>query len=101
MDLMIERIKAIPEWSEVRVRWRDAWCPASGWHETSDYEPKDSTAVTLGRVWHNVQEHYLTIVGTIFESELPHPETVGDVNHIPLAWIADIEIISTYHPTEE
>jgi len=98
---MVERIKGIPEWSEVRVRWIDAHCAEAGWHETSTYEPNDATATTLGRVWHNVQEHYLTIVGTIFESELPHPETVGDINHIPLTWILDVEVISTYNKPQE
>jgi hypothetical protein len=92
MDL--ERfIKELPEWSELRVWWRDAHSPSSGWHDTSDYEPDESVAITLGRVWHNVQEHYVTLVGTIFESELPNPETVGDINHIPYAWLIKVELI--------
>jgi len=94
MSISEAYIKSIPEWTEVRVRWADAHSPASGWHDTSDYEPRDSIATTLGRVWHDVQEGYITLVGTIFESELPNPECIGDINHIPFGWIMDITIIS-------
>lgn len=93
MDAVLDFITKLPPWVEVKVRWRDAYSPSSGWHNTQDYEPSDSVATTLGRVWHNCQDNYLTVVGTIFESELPNPETVGDINHIPLAWILDIKVI--------
>jgi hypothetical protein len=32
-------------------------------------------------------------VGTIFEAEMPTPECVGDINHIPISWVLDIEIL--------
>lgn len=101
MSLMADKVRGIPEWSEVRVRWMDAHCPAAGWHDVAEYEPKDATATTVGRIWHDVQEHYLTVVGTIFESELPNPECVGDINHIPLGWVLDIEIIKPYYKPEQ
>jgi len=95
-----EFINSIPEWSEIRVRWMDAYCPASGWHETANYEPKDSTATTIGRLWKNFQEDYITVVGTIFESELPEPETIADINHIPINWVTSIEIIQPHNTGE-
>lgn len=85
-----QEIKAIPDWTEVRVKWQDAYCPASGWHDTQDYEPRNSEATTLGRIWHDCQEGYLTVVGTIFEAEMPTPECVGDINHIPIGWVTSI-----------
>jgi hypothetical protein len=88
-----QEIRAIPDWTEVRVKWQDAYCPASGWHDTQDYEPRNSEATTLGRIWHDCQEGYLTVVGTIFEAEMPTPECVGDINHIPITWVLDIEIL--------
>ena len=97
--MKIEYVNDIPNWSEVRVKWRDAHCPSSGWHDTSDYEPKDAVATTVGRIWHGCQEHYITLVGTIFESELPDPECVGDINHIPEAWIVDVQVISIQEET--
>lgn len=82
----------LQEWQEIRVRWRDAYSPASGWHEVEDYETDDAVAVTIGRYWKDCQEYYLTVVGTVFESDGP-PKTVGDINHIPLTWIVEIEVI--------
>lgn len=90
---MAEVIAQIPNWSEVRVRWMDAYAPDSGWHEASTYEPKDATATTIGRIWHGCQENYLTVVGTVFESEAPDYETVGDINHIPMGMVLDVEVI--------
>lgn len=84
-------IGQLPEWAEVRVKWTDAHSPDSGWHNTDTYEPKDSVATTLGRVWKDCQDGYLTLVGTLFESEMPTPECVGDINHIPLGWLVSIE----------
>lgn len=100
MEVTNEIIKAIPAWSEVRVRWRDAYCAPAGWVDVDDYEPKDSIATTLGRIWKDCQDNFLTLVGTVFESELPDPEQVGDVNHIPIVWILDIEVIKPYKETQ-
>lgn len=85
-----QEIQSIPNWTEVRIKWQDAYSPASGWHDTQDYEPRNSEATTLGRIWHNCQEGYITVVGTIFESEMPTPECVGDINHIPIGWVTSI-----------
>jgi hypothetical protein len=41
------------------------------------------------------------LVGTVFESELPNPETVGDINHIPMAWIISIEMLQNRGPQAE
>jgi hypothetical protein len=89
-----EQIKHIQPWTELRVRWRDAYAPHSGWHEVDDYEPEDAVAVTTGRFWPDCQEHYLTLAGTVFEYEGDSPKTVGDINHIPFGWILSIEVIN-------
>jgi|LakMenE18May11ns_1017448.scaffolds.fasta_scaffold9545166_2 hypothetical protein len=94
---MLDKLVDLPEWTELKVKWKDAHSPDSGWHNPETYEPKESTATTLGRYWKNCQEGYLTIVGTIFESELPNPECVGDINHVPLGWITSIEILGEQH----
>lgn len=81
------------EWEEVRVKWRDAFAPHSGWHEIDEYEPEDAIAITVGRYWKECIDHYVTIVGTVFFGDNGSPKTVGDINHIPLGWIVDIERI--------
>jgi hypothetical protein len=93
----ILQIQQIPEWTELRIKWKDAYSPSSGWHDTNEYEPKESTATTLGRYWKDCQPGYITLVGTLFESELPTPECVGDINHVPLGWITSIEILGEQH----
>lgn len=93
MNMMSEVIKSIPAWSQVRVRWRDAYCPPAGWVIVDDYVTKENIATTLGWVWKDCQENFFTVVGTVFEAELPDPEQVGDVNHIPIAWLIDVEVL--------
>lgn len=83
----------LKEWQHVIVRWRDAYSPHSGWHEVDEYEPEDAVATTTGRFWKDCQEHYMTVVGTMFETEDGQPKTVGDINHIPLGMILSIEVI--------
>lgn len=94
MEYIESQLRNLPDWTEVRVTWRDAYAPHSGWHDVEDYEPEEAVAVTLGRVWHNCQEHYLTLAGTIFKPEDGTVKTVGDINHIPLAWIIKLEVIN-------
>ena len=83
----------IQPWTEVRVTWRDAFAPHSGWHEVEEYEAEDATAVTVGRYWPGCVEHYFTTAGTVFKHEGDTPKTVGDINHIPLGWILKVEVI--------
>lgn len=87
-------VAQLGEWQHVIVRWRDAYSPHSGWHEVDDYIPEDAIAISIGRVWKDCQEHYLTLVGTIFETEDGQPKTVGDINHIPIGMILSMEIIN-------
>lgn len=97
MDAMAGVIAGLPNWTEVRVKWRDAYAPHSGWHEIDEYSPEEAVAITLGRIWQGCQEHYLTLVGTVFEFDGDNPKTVGDINHIPLAWVLDVEVIRRHN----
>ena len=85
-------VSELREWEEIRVRWRDAFSPHSGWHEVDEYVPEDAIAVTVGRYWKDCLDNYLTVVGTVFENE-HSTKTVGDINHIPLQWVLGIERI--------
>lgn len=84
-------IQGLPSWTEVRVRWRDAHAPHSGWHEVEEYDCEDAIAITIGKIWHNCHKDYLTLCGTVFEGE--EIKTVGDVNHIPWGMILDCDVI--------
>ena len=93
MSVENHQVQHIQPWQEIRVTWRDAHAPHSGWHEVDEYEPEEATAVTVGCYWPNCQEHYLTLAGTIFQHDGDTPKTVGDINHIPWGWILKIEVI--------
>ncbi len=84
----------IKPWAEIRVTWKDAHAPHSGWHEVDEYEPDDATATTIGRYWPDCKEGYITTAGTVFDHEGDTPKTVGDINHIPDSWILKIEVIN-------
>jgi hypothetical protein len=92
-------LETLAEWSPIVVRWHDAHSPTAEWHTVDDYEPdKDTTAVTLGWYWKNCKANYLTVAATIF----PHPETgavktAGDITHIPLGWLEDIQKLEDIH----
>jgi hypothetical protein len=88
-----EQVSQIQPWSEIRVTWRDAYAPHSGWHEVEEYEAEDAVAETVGRYWPGCHEQYLTTAGTVFQFEGDTPKTVGDINHIPWGWILKIEVI--------
>jgi hypothetical protein len=94
-------ISHIQPWSEIRVTWRDAYSPSSGWHEVDEYEAEEAQAITLGRYWPEFQEHYLTMVGTVFEYEGDTPKTVGDINHIPYGWILKVETLGGSNGNQE
>lgn len=92
-------VSNLGDWAEVRVRWRDAYSPHSGWHEVDEYTSEDAIATTVGRVWQNCNEHYLTTVGTVFDCD--DIKTVGDINHIPWAMILDVFVIQKGKTHEE
>lgn len=81
------------DWAELKVRWRDAHSPHAGWHEVDEYTPEDAIAVTIGRLWKDCLDNYMTLVGTVFETEDGTPKTISDINHIPLGMILEIEEI--------
>lgn len=93
MGYNVEYFSNIPAWAQLKVRWRDAVAPHSGWHEVDEYSPEDAVAVSVGHLWKDCQEHYLTLAGTVFEYEGDSPKTVGDINHIPYGMILEVEVI--------
>jgi hypothetical protein len=87
-------ISELKAWTEIRVTWRDAYAPHSGWHEVDEYTPEEAVAVTIGRYWPDCQDNYLTVAGTVFDNDGDPPKTVGDINHIPIGWILKLETIN-------
>ncbi|ANH49330.1 hypothetical protein uvFWCGRAMDCOMC429_07 [Freshwater phage uvFW-CGR-AMD-COM-C429] len=83
----------VEPWTLLEVTWRDAYDAENGWTAVSTYKPEDQIARTVGYIWKDCQEHYITLCGTMFDSELPKVETVGNVTHIPIAMIQSVRIL--------
>ena len=88
-----EVVHNMDPWSLVEITWRDAYDASNGWTEVPSYKPEDQIARTVGYVWKDCQEHYITLCGTMFDAELPKVETVGNVTHVPIAMIQSIRHI--------
>ena len=49
-------------WDLVSVHWRDAYDAENGWTVIKDYKPTDTTVVTVGWLWPDCLEGYVTLV---------------------------------------
>jgi hypothetical protein len=45
--------------------------------------------MTVGWIWPNCKPGYLTICGTVMNDPM-EPETVSDINHIPIACVVSV-----------
>ena len=74
-------------WDLVSVHWRDAYDAENGWTVIKDYKPTDTTVVTVGWLWPNCLEGYVTLVTSYFPDEVPNLKTVGMPTHIPIPMV--------------
>ena len=74
-------------WDLVSVHWRDAFDGENGWTDIKEYKPKDATVVTVGWLWPDCLEGYVTLVTSYFPDEVPNLKTAGMPTHIPLGMI--------------
>jgi hypothetical protein len=70
-------------WDLVSIHWRDAYDGENGWTTIKEYKPTDATVVTVGWLWPNCLEGYVTLVTSYFPDEVPNLKTVGMPTHIP------------------
>jgi len=90
VDKLQELIEDLNPWETVKVDWRDAYDAPNGWTEVSTYKGEDQIASSVGFYWPDAVEHYITLASTIFPQELPTPECVGNVTHIPISMIQSV-----------
>ena len=79
------------QWQLVLVQWADAHTgeDGPGWTSTEDYVPGTCMPMTVGWIWPDCKPGYLTICGTVMNDPM-EPETVSDINHIPLACVTAV-----------
>lgn len=70
-------------WALVAVHWRDAYDAPNGWTEIATYRPAEQTVVTVGWLWPDCLEGYVTLVTSYMPDEVADMKTVGMPTHIP------------------
>lgn len=86
-------MKVKSTWPLVAIHWRDAFDGENGWTDIEKYEPEDTTVVTVGWLWEDCLDGYLTVVNSYFPDEVSDPKTVGMPTHIPVGMVIDIFMI--------
>ena len=80
-------------WALVAVHWRDAFDGDNGWTDVETYKPTEATVVTVGWVWPDCLEGYVTLVNSYFPDEVPDLKTTGMSVHIPTNMVLKITIL--------
>ena len=75
------------QWALVVVYWKDAFDGENGWTDTSEYHPSPAMVATVGWLWPDCLDGYVTVVNSYFPDELPSIDTVGMPVHIPVGMV--------------
>jgi hypothetical protein len=70
-------------WPLIAVHWQDAFDGDNGWTSIEEYKPTEATVVTVGWLWPECLDGYVTLVNSYF----PDMETTGMPVHIPNAMV--------------
>ena len=74
-------------WSLVAVLWKDAFDGPNGWTDIKEYEAKSAMVCTVGWLWPDCLEGYVTLVNSYFPDEVDDMATVGMPVHIPVGMV--------------
>jgi hypothetical protein len=77
----------------VAIHWIDAFDSANGWIDIKDHKPRATEVVSVGFLWPDLLDDYVSITGSYMPDELPEMETVGMVTHIPCSMVKRIVML--------
>ena len=82
-------------WSLVMVTWIDAFDSENGWIETSKYRPEPAYVITVGWLWPDLLEGYMSLTASYMPDEAAtgQLESIGMVTHIPLGMVQRVAIL--------
>lgn len=88
-------------WPLVLVQWKDAHTgeEGPGWTDTAEYVAGPCLPLTVGWIWPNCKEGYLTLCGTVM-NDAAEPDTVSDINHVPWECVTAIYALSYATPID-
>jgi len=74
-------------WELVAIHWRDAFDGENGWTIMGHYQPVEQTVVTVGWLWPDCLDGYITLVNSYMPDEVDDMKTVGMPTHIPVEMV--------------
>lgn len=77
-------------WPLVAVLWKDAFDGENGWCDVEKYSPRQATVVSVGFLWPECLQDYITITGSYMPDEVPDLKSVGMPVHIPVDMVVRI-----------
>lgn len=80
-------------WTLVAIHWVDAYDSENGWVEIERYKPTPTTVISVGYLWPDCLEGYVSITGSWMPDEVDDMKTVGMVTHIPAGMVKQIKIL--------
>ena len=83
-------------WSRVAIHWIDAFDSSNGWISIRDYKPAPQHVVSVGWLWHDILEGYVSVTCSYSPDEDPEPDTIGMVTHIPTGMVQKVVVLG--HP---
>jgi hypothetical protein len=77
-------------WPLVAVYWQDAFDAENGWCDVPDYKPQPCYVVSIGFLWPECLDGYVTITASYMPDEVPELKSVGMPTHIPVAMVKHV-----------
>jgi len=81
-------------WSLVAVHWTDAFDSENGWVDVEEYTATPAHVVSVGYLWPDALEGYVSVTGSFMPDELPEMKTVGMVTHIPTGMVNKVVVLA-------
>jgi len=81
-------------WPLVAVHWLDAFDGDNGWTDIEKYEVTKTTVVSVGFLWPECLEGYVSLVSCYMPDEVPDLKTTSGPVHIPIGMVLDIRLLA-------
>lgn len=82
-------------WALVAVHWIDAFDSENGWIHTKTYKAKPQHVVSVGWLWPELLDGYVSVTCSYCPDEEPEMDTVGMVTHIPTGMVQKVVNLGT------
>jgi hypothetical protein len=82
-----------PPWPMVAILWRDAFDGGNGWTDVEEYKPQETLVVTVGFLWPNCLDGYVTLVNSFMPDEIPNIKTTSGPVHIPVEMVVETVLL--------